>query len=248
MQMTVTMTTNQNIQFSVSVEKRTGKKDTKPISHLKFVSPLAADLSNGCKSRLYSLLSNLYLLSLFHPLLQIQAQAQQWLRRKNEDVESSALEPFYDLIARVMNQQREIFRLSSEELIDKSWNDGENSKQLFLKMGQPRPLFGLFSSFRTENLSSQYDSNSDHRSRRQERWPLDHHHGPNLSSLPSVGPKGLAIMDKMSTCRARGSGFNTDNIRMIFLSLKAPGGRDKMEPISKEQGGALLHFNAECNS
>ena len=77
MHMTVTMTTNQNIQFSVSVEKRTGKKDTKPISHLKFVSPLAADLSNGCKSRLYSLLSNLYLLSLFHPLLQIQAQAQQ---------------------------------------------------------------------------------------------------------------------------------------------------------------------------
>ena len=38
----------------------------------------------------------------------------------------------------------------------------------FLKMGQPRPLFRLFLSFRTENLSSQQDSNSDRRSRRQE--------------------------------------------------------------------------------
>ena len=33
-----------------------------------------------------------------------------------------------------------------------------------------------FSSFRTENyFSSQQDSNSDRRSRRRERWPLDHH-------------------------------------------------------------------------
>ena len=49
----------------------------------------------------------------------------------------------------------------------------------FFKVGQPRPLFCLFLSFRTENLSSQQDSNLDCRSRRQERWPLDHHHGPS---------------------------------------------------------------------
>ena len=51
----------------------------------------------------------------------------------------------------------------------------------FLKMGQPRPLFHLFLFFHTENLlSSQRDSNSDRRSIRQERWPLDHHHGPDV--------------------------------------------------------------------
>ena len=40
------------------------------------------------------------------------------------------------------------------------------------KMGQPRPLFHLFLSFHTENFSSQLDSNSDRRSKRQEHWPL----------------------------------------------------------------------------
>ena len=36
---------------------------------------------------------------------------------------------------------------------------------VFFKMGQPRPLFGLFSSFGTENLlSSQQDLNLDRRS------------------------------------------------------------------------------------
>ena len=40
-------------------------------------------------------------------------------------------------------------------------------------MGQPRPLFPLFSSY-----SHQQDSNSDRWSRRRGRWPLDHHHGP----------------------------------------------------------------------
>ena len=51
-----------------------------------------------------------------------------------------------------------------------------------LKMGQPRPLFCLFLSIRTENLSSQQDSNSDCQSRRQERWPLGHQprHIPNF--------------------------------------------------------------------
>ena len=48
---------------------------------------------------------------------------------------------------------------------------------VFKKMGLPQSLFWLFSSFRTENLSSRQDSNSDCRSRRQECRPLDHHHG-----------------------------------------------------------------------
>ena len=46
-------------------------------------------------------------------------------------------------------------------------------------MSQTKASFCLFSSFRTENSSSQRDSNSDRRSGRQERWPLDHHHGPS---------------------------------------------------------------------
>ena len=45
-------------------------------------------------------------------------------------------------------------------------------------MSQTKASFCLFSSFRTENSSSQRDSNSDRRSGRQERWPLDHH-GPS---------------------------------------------------------------------
>ena len=48
----------------------------------------------------------------------------------------------------------------------------------FLKMGRSRPLFPVFSSFWTENLSSQQDLNSYCWSRRQERWPLDHHYSP----------------------------------------------------------------------
>ena len=51
----------------------------------------------------------------------------------------------------------------------------------FLKMGQSWPLFSLFLPFHAENLSSQQDSNLDLQSRRQERWPLDHHHGPKNS-------------------------------------------------------------------
>ena len=53
----------------------------------------------------------------------------------------------------------------------------DTHRPLLYKRGTPAS-FHLFSSFRTENLSSQQDSNSDCRSRRQERWPLDHHHGP----------------------------------------------------------------------
>ena len=50
-------------------------------------------------------------------------------------------------------------------------------------MGQPRPLFHVLLSFRTENFSSQQDSNSDRRSRGRERWPLDHHHGHRILKL-----------------------------------------------------------------
>ena len=61
-------------------------------------------------------------------------------------------------------------------------------------MGQRRPLFRLFSSFRTVNLlSSQQDSNWDRQSRRQERWPLDHHHGPTFGIF---GP----MLDHLSYC------------------------------------------------
>ena len=39
----------------------------------------------------------------------------------------------------------------------------------FSRWANPKPLFWLFLSFCTENLSGEQDSNSDHRSRRQER-------------------------------------------------------------------------------
>ena len=57
-------------------------------------------------------------------------------------------------------------------------------KRLFiLFMGQPRPLFVYFRSFQAQilqkNCRRQRDSNSDRRSRRQTRWPLDHHHCPS---------------------------------------------------------------------
>ena len=50
-------------------------------------------------------------------------------------------------------------------------------------MGQPRPLFHLFSSFRAENSSCQQDLNSHYQSRRREGWPLDRHHGPGTATL-----------------------------------------------------------------
>ena len=56
-----------------------------------------------------------------------------------------------------------------------------NSVFLVLFKDGPTPAsFRLFLSFRTAHLSSQQDSNSDCRSRRQERWPLDHHQGPKI--------------------------------------------------------------------
>ena len=66
---------------------------------------------------------------------------------------------------------------------------------IFLKICQPQPLFYLFLSFRRENFSSQQDSNLDRRSRRQERGPLDHHHGPisRLTLLMAEEQKSLLV-------------------------------------------------------
>ena len=52
------------------------------------------------------------------------------------------------------------------------------SLEILKEGGQPRPLFHLFLSFCTENLSCQQESNSDRWSIRRGRWPLDHHHVP----------------------------------------------------------------------
>ena len=68
-------------------------------------------------------------------------------------------------------------------------------------MGQPRPLFCLFLSYRTENLSSQQDSNSDRWSRRQDCGPLDHHHGPNKLYYLKSQHKAFNIYGNISKLR-----------------------------------------------
>ena len=54
----------------------------------------------------------------------------------------------------------------------------------FFLNGPTPASFCLFSFLSTtilqKNCRPQRDSNSDRRSRRWARWPLDHHHGPNL--------------------------------------------------------------------
>ena len=56
----------------------------------------------------------------------------------------------------------------------------------FLRWANPG-LFFIFFVFCSKNLSSQQDSSSDRRSRRQECWPLDQHNGPIvLFSLEST--------------------------------------------------------------
>ena len=56
--------------------------------------------------------------------------------------------------------------------------------QCFFKWFNPGLFSGLFSFFSNtifteKNCRRQWDSNSDRRSRRQTRWPLDHHHCPS---------------------------------------------------------------------
>ena len=74
----------------------------------------------------------------------------------------------------------------------------------FLKMGLTWSLFCYFSffsntDFTEKNCRSQRDSNSGRRSTRRARWPLDHHHGPNLplflslSLSPSLLPVGTSL-------------------------------------------------------
>ena len=54
---------------------------------------------------------------------------------------------------------------------------------IFFQTGQPQPLFSfifVYSKYSTEKFTSQQESNSDHQSSRQGRWPLYHHHDPFL--------------------------------------------------------------------
>ena len=106
-------------------------------------------------------------------------------------------------------------------------------------MGQPRPLFCLFSFFRTENLlSSQRDSNSDRRSIRKGRWPLDHHHGPKRSSLNwkflLVSRPFLPITNEMTCYHTNEYMKECLFIRQFFLklSLRFWGASDK-ESLNK---------------
>ena len=70
-----------------------------------------------------------------------------------------------------------------------------------LKMRQLRPLFRLFLFFKHKFYRKicrrQQDSNSDRRSRRQARWPLDHHHDPrNINSLTLL-LSPISLFDKI---------------------------------------------------
>ena len=77
----------------------------------------------------------------------------------------------------------------------KSGECQNRNDSVFFKCG-PTPAsffvyFRLFIHFR-----SQRDSNSDRRSRRQERWPLDHHHGQrNLFSRADHRTQFLGFLD-----------------------------------------------------
>ena len=75
------------------------------------------------------------------------------------------------------------------------------STTFYLKMGPPRPLFVYFRSFQTQIVQKNYrlqrDSNSDRRSRRRARWPLDHHHG--LAHFINVPVFWLYLHDPIDT-------------------------------------------------
>ena len=76
---------------------------------------------------------------------------------------------------------RSPFEKTVSHLFKLSFSSGQVTLQN-LKMGRPRPLFCLFSSFSTmittESLQAKRDSNLDRRHRRQAHYPLDHQHGP----------------------------------------------------------------------
>ena len=89
----------------------------------------------------------------------------------------------------VLSWAHNVSKISAQILTYSEWSKLSHCLDLiirnalmFLKMGQPRPLFCLFLFFSItilqKNCRPQRDSNSDRRSRRRARWPLDHHHGP----------------------------------------------------------------------
>ena len=64
------------------------------------------------------------------------------------------------------------------------------NRSIFLKKWDNPIFFVYFRSFQIQfvqnNCRRQRDSNSDRRSRRRARWPLDHHHGYNRSIFVSA--------------------------------------------------------------
>ena len=119
-------------------------------------------------------------------------------------------------------------------------------------MGQPRPLFCLFSSFRTENLSSQQDSNSNCMSRRLECWPVDHHHGPVKSYrwvslltqqtfLPFV--KFVASQLESKAIKISGNGFQRWSANPDQLEFKPIGHAAYFEARLSESGLTGIKIN-----
>ena len=67
----------------------------------------------------------------------------------------------------------------------------------FKKIGLPRPLFAHYRAFQAPIWQKtvgrrQQDSNSDSRSRRQARWPLEHHHWPSVKNFALGKEQSLA--------------------------------------------------------
>ena len=75
--------------------------------------------------------------------------------------------------------------------IDSSHRSMFCQRHVFLKNG---PLFRLCSFFSNNFLQSQRDSNSDRRSRRRARWPLDHHHSPRHVFLKGTSPASFYLL------------------------------------------------------
>ena len=91
----------------------------------------------------------------------------------------------------------------------------------FKNMGQPRPLFRhvsfFLSTFYRQNYRLQQDSNSDRRSRRRPRWPLDHHHVPCVIVLFALKENGknLGGTDQVSIILC----FGKMKLKLKYVSL-----------------------------
>ena len=67
----------------------------------------------------------------------------------------------------------------------KFWTSRMSPQRVF--NGHPRPLFVYFRFFQTQFLQKKLQySISDCQSRREARWPLEHHHGPKIKELVTV--------------------------------------------------------------